>query len=183
MRVLRSWPVLVPPEHARVEDQFARVYVADFDYFPLGVPAAAGADILHLDWDTAVSPEDLDRFAARAREAPDRVLVAPMREYPGGLHGTVRRALPRPVWNCRVYEGSATRYVTTADKFAHLFGFGMVYLPAKLVEAYCAEAAGAGEPFSDIGFSGWHHVQVEREARLCWDVSPVHVNYPAPGDL
>jgi hypothetical protein len=183
MKVIRSWPVVVPAGHARVEDSFERVYTAGFDYFPLGVPAAAGADILHVDWDTAVSPEDLAIFADRAKDEPTRVLVAPMREYPGGLHGTTPRRLSRPTWNCRVYEGSATRYVTPADEFANLFGFGMVYLPAKLVEAYCAEAAGSGEPFSDIGFSGWHYIAVEREARLCWDVSPVHVNYPAPGEL
>lgn len=183
MRVVRSWPALEPAGHARVIDSFERVLTPPFDYFPLGVPAGLGQDVLHVDWDTAVSPEDLALFAARANEDPGRVLVAPMREYPGGLHGTTPRALSRPVWNCRVYEGAHTRYVKPSDNCAHLFGFGMVYLPAKLVVAYCAEAAGAGETFSDIGFSGWHHVQVEREARLCWDVAPVHVNYPAPAEL
>lgn len=185
MRVIRSWPAVVPAGHARVEDGFERVYTPPFDYFPLGAVAGAGTDVLHLDWDTAVSPEDLALFADRARGQPGRVLVAPVRCYPGSLHGTVKRELRRAVWNCRVYEGSRTRYVERGEPFAHLFGFGMVYLPAATVSAYCAEVV-ASDPvvgFSDVGFSGWHHVQVEREAALCWDVSPVHVNYPAPAEL
>jgi hypothetical protein len=179
MRVIRSWPADPPAGHARIIDGFERVLTPPFDYAPL---AGLGADVLHLDWDTAVSPEDLRLFADRAAAAPGRVLVAPVRCYPGSLHGTVPRALPAPVWNCRVYDGGSLRHVTPQDATCDLFGFGMVYLPADLTAAGAAECARQGVTMSDISFSGWHHRHAG-PAGICWDVRPVHVNYPPPAQL
>ena len=164
-----------PAGHARVEDGVMRVLVADFDYRPL---LAVDDDVLHLDWDTAVSLEDLLTFAKVARMFPAQPLVAPMLEYPGGLHGTTRRALTRPTWNIRRYEGANMRDCTLGEQSCHLFGFGMVYLPLKLLAEHVASLE-PGVPVTDIGFSGWYAAN-GGECDVCWDVRPVHLNYPAP---
>lgn len=158
-----------------------RVLVENFDYRPL---LAVGDDVVHVDWDTAVSLEDLRAFSSRARSSPSRPLVAPMREYPGGLHGTTVRALTRPTWNVKRYEqhGAALRGCAEGESTCHLFGFGMVYLPFDLIAEHIA-CLEPGEPFTDIGFSGWWSRNGDRSADVAWDIRPVHLNYPAPHAL
>jgi hypothetical protein len=170
--VIRSWPAREPAGHARVIDGVTRVVCDQFDYRPL---ALLGGDVLHLDWDTAVSHEGLTHFAEHAQAAPAEVLVAPCRVYPGSLHGATPRDLPRPVWNVRTYlaGGQAMRDTLPGEDCADLFGFGMVYLPADLLARF------PGPVMDDISFAGWHHRQVG-SARLCWDAQPVHLNYPPP---
>jgi hypothetical protein len=177
--IVRSWPADPPPGHPRVEDGIARVITPGFDYRPL---CSLDGDVLHLDWDTACSLEDLQLFAKAAGMYPDRPLVAPMREYPGGLHGTVKRQLTRPVWNIKRYVGGQLRECGPGDGTCHLFGFGMVYLPGKLLAAHLADLP-ADVALTDIGFSGWYSQLGDVSTDICWDVAPVHLNYPPPGWL
>lgn len=173
MKLVRSWPVRPPAGHSRVEDDAARLLNDGYDYSGL---AAFGDDLVHLDWDMAVHREDLQRFAVLARNEPSRVLVAPYRIYPDS-----RRGLSGPLWAAKRYEGTGMRYVREGEPTCHIFGFGMVYLPRELVARYVTEFAGelaAGSiKLDDVAFSGWHHKQVEAEARICWDIRPVHLNY------
>ena len=182
MLLIRSWPADPPPRHACCEDQIRRVLTAPFDYAPL---CALGDDVLHLDWDIAVSPEDLATFAASARRQPGQVLVGPYRTYPGSLFGAdpVPRELPGPVWTAKVYADDrewSMHYVQPGDPVAHLFGFGMVYLPAGLLARWAEQFPGA--KMGDMEFSGWHY-RIAGPARICWAVHPVHLNYPPPVEL
>lgn len=168
MLVVRAWP---SPEHApadrpRVVDGWPRVIVNDHDYSGL---AALREDVISLDWDIAVSREDLAAFARRAEADPGRVRVAPFPLYNAG----------DPVWSAERYNPGeqSVRRVSEGDASCHLFGFGMVYLPHALVAAYLAACPA---PMYDMNFSGWHYRAVRREVPVDWAVRPVHLHYPVP---
>lgn len=180
MRLVRSWPLHPPAGRGRVEDDAHRLYNDNYEYRGL---VELDDDILHLDWDMAVSKEDLQTFAARARKVPDQVLAAPYLIYPD-----TRPGLPGPTWSCRRYlddtKGS-TRYIEQGEATCHLFGFGMVYLPRDLIRSFVqAYPAERGITMDDNTFSQWLHLNVQPETELDWDVRPVHLNFsPAGMDL
>jgi hypothetical protein len=170
MLVVRAWPDHPPHGHARIEDGWPRVAVDGYDYRGL---ADLGEDVISLDWDVAVSREDLHAFAGHARAQPGRVLYAPYRAY---------GQAPGWVWAAKVYlaDGMQMRYVDERDQFCHLFGFGMIYLPAPLIKGFIA--ANPGKVMDDISFSGWHYRNVARETPIDWPVRPVHLHYDIPAD-
>jgi hypothetical protein len=176
VRLLRSWPAVVPPGRAHVVDGVERLVMTDYDYRVL---ADVDDDVLLLEWDIAVAREDLAVFAARAAAEPDRVLVAPYRLYISGREG--ERELPAPVWTHRRFTSPhSMRFVTPADPTCHLFGLGMVYLPRPLVLGFLDFLAGmsAERTFDDGTFSQWHYSRVRRDVPVVWDASPVHLHYP-----
>jgi hypothetical protein len=173
VRLVRSFPEQVPAGRNYVVDDAPRLLNRDHDYRGL---IDLADDVIQLDWDTAVGREDVEVFAKRARDHPDRVLVAPVLIYPGAK----RSGLTTPVWNCRRYlpGGAAVRYCTPEDPAAHLFGFGMVYLPAELLAGFGRVLGSARFPrFGDMEFARWHHQHVTAEAEIAWDVRPVHLHF------
>lgn len=173
--IVRAWPGKQLHQlegRARVDhDGFPRVEVCDYDYREL---AGVGDDVLLLDWDTAVHREDLHAFAAHARQDPDRPLVGPCRIYHDGPNG-----LAEPVWNAKRFNpGMITMRWVQRGETAHLFGFGMTYLPAPLIHQFIA--ANPGRILDDTSFSGWYHAATRAETRIDWSVSPVHLHYDVP---
>lgn len=175
MQLIRSWPAQPPEGRARVVDDARRLLNSNYDYRGL---VDFDDDILHIDWDTAVSREDVEAFARRARRDPGSVLVAPVPVYADS-----RRGLDHTVWNLRRYEdgGQALRYVQTGEPSCHLFGFGMLYLPRVLirgfVDAFKDRLEAGAMVFDDSGFAGWHHQNVSAETPVAWEVRPVHLHY------
>lgn len=141
----------------------------DYDYRRL---LDVGDDIIHIDWDTAISREDLITFAEMAKADRDRVLVAPVPVYPDS-----RAGLPAMVWNLKRYlpGEQSTRYVEVGEA-AHLFGFGMLYLPVALVHAFVDQLVDGGR-FGDMAFASWHYRHVAAEVAVAWQVRPVHLHY------
>jgi hypothetical protein len=141
-----------------------RIVVDDWDYSAV----AMLGDAIVLDWDIAVSREDLRSFAARAAATPERPLVGPYR-----LYGVPEQ----PVWAAQRYTRSERelRWVEDDEPTCHLFGFGMVYLPGALTQRFVAEHPGVR--MDDISFAGWHYRHVEREVPIDWSVRPVHLHY------
>jgi hypothetical protein len=173
VRLIRSFPATVPAGRSYVVDDAERHLNEGYSYRGL---VAYGDDVLHLDWDMAVSREDLELFAVHARRHPDRVLVGPQRVDVGDG----RRFLREPVWNMRVYDGPRLRNVRSGEPSCDLFGFGMVYLPGKLLagfeDQWRPELDEGSVRFDDTGFSGW----VWREqgpSAIDWSVHPVHLHY------
>lgn len=173
MRLVRSWPRQTPAGRNYVVDDAPRLVNDNYDYRGL---VELDDDVIQLDWDTAISREDLETFAALARLAPIRVLVAPVLVYPDS-----RRGLFRPVWNLRRYEGDTLRYVTEWEPTCHLFGFGMVYLPRDLLvgfaDTFAEQLTDGSIRFDDTGFAAWHHRVVDPETAIAWQVRPVHLHY------
>jgi hypothetical protein len=173
MRLIRSFPDPTPEGRNYIVDDAERVLNTGYSYRGL---VAVGDDLIHLDWDMAVSREDLERFATRARQAPDRVLVGPQRVDVGDG----RRHLREPVWNMRRYVGPAMEHVPTGAPTCDLYGFGMVYLPGKLLRAFedrwRAELDDGSVRFDDTGFAGWT-TKEQGPAEIDWSVRPVHLHY------
>ena len=168
MIIVRAWPYNpVAAGRPHVDDGWLKVPVDDYDYRAL---AETGEDVLTLDWDTAVSREDLLAFAGHAQARPGRILTAPCRLY--------RRGLPAR-WNVSLYDRARPEgFVTAAEgtELVHATGFGMVYLPRDLLAGYVA--ANPGRPMTDLSFCWWHHHEAEPFLRVDWSVRPVHLHYP-----
>lgn len=177
-RWLRSWPDRVPADRAYVADQLPRLVISDYDYAPL---ANLNEDVVVIEWDMAISREDMQRFTVAARRQPDRVLVAPYTLYqPQPPHLAHRQALP---------QGS--RWLRYLEPTCDYFGFGLVYLPHELVRAFLAAPAPerGREPWVPLGdygdtrlhdqtFSVWHHYRSgQPPVTIAWDVRPVHLHY------
>lgn len=179
MRLVRSFPAEIPAGQAYVVDDADRHLNRDYSYRGL---VEFGDDLVHLDWDMAVSREDLQQFARRAARHPEHVLVAPQRVDAGDG----RRGLAKPVWNMRVWIGGdarvGLRQAVETDPVAHMYGFGMVYLPAALLkgfeERWRAELDAGTIRFDDTGFSTWA-TQQQGPAEIDWSVRPVHLHYSA----
>lgn len=173
MKLIRSWPERVPEGRARVEDSIERLINSDYDYRCLG---DVGDDVLLLEWDIAVGRDELVRFAKRAQENPDQVLVAPYPIYRStiGLHD-----IEKPVWPMRRYTANeqSMRFAQPSDTHCHIFALGMTYLPAAIVQKFLADYPGH---FSDVSFSGWHYRNITKEVPIAWDCPAVHLNYSLP---
>lgn len=159
MRLVRAWPRLPPLERPHVVDQLERVLTDGCEYSGL----VGLGDVVVLDWDIVVDPDDLRGFAARCS---DRVRVAPYRKYDATGW----------VWQHRRYTASGMRRITEGDVTCHWFGFGCVYLPGVLVDRFDSERVGV---FEDAAFSEWHHRNVVEEVAVDWDCRTVHLNHPA----
>jgi hypothetical protein len=149
------------------------------DHYDARKLAAMPDVLIVLEWDIAATKEDLGIFAAAARLAPRRVLVAPYRLYPEANPG-----LTEPIWAHRREPGNVP--VRAADATCHRFGFGMVYLPRLLLRAFADDwlAANPNGNLTDETFSGWHYrTNPDPEVPICWAVRPVHLNYAVPTEL
>lgn len=178
MKLLRSWPAVVPPGRARVEDGIERLVMDDYDY---AVLAQVDDDVLLLEWDIAVGAEELAAFAARAAAAPDRMLAAPYRLYPGCSIHTPGEGPKWAAWRYRNGDqrGGGRIEVQPGEPVAHITGLGMTYLPRELIRRYLAERDHSWG-FSDIAFCGWHYRRVRPDIALDWSARPVHVHYQLP---
>lgn len=179
MQLVRSWPAYIPQDRTGyVVDAIERVHMTNHDYRPLFENASD--DLLLLEWDVAVSKEDLVSFADAARDNPDRILVAPYRIY-------YEHMLDEPVWAHRSWGGEpvgmanpvGAQPVATGDPVCNLFGLGMIYLPLQLMKK-CARSRWSNT-IGDVQFSMWHYANVTQDVPIAWDVRPVHLNYAMEG--
>jgi hypothetical protein len=183
MRLIRSFPATIPPGRAYVVDQMERFIMTDYDYSGLG---ALDDDVLLLEWDMAVSREDLTRFQTTIARYPDEPLVAPYRLY--RAQGAVE-----PVWAHRLIDDTTGEEAWLWDglPLADYIGFGMVYLPRMLIRAFLAapapargrspylppEAGYSDMRLTDQTFSIWlRHTQGVR-TMVDWRVRPVHLHF------
>jgi hypothetical protein len=161
------------------------VYLAGYSYLPLFEQMTT--DTIVIEWDLALSREDRARFEGHCQAAPDLVHVAPYPHYeykPDGWdHGWVHR-------NDDLLTGS----ITEGEPDCKFFGFGLVYFPLRIVQAFLDDialppgelAARRGEQLAgllaeksvtDVAFSAWHWAALARRVPVHWDVRPVHLNY------
>lgn len=178
MRLVRSWPAVVPEGRSYVQDGIERLVMDRYDYRIL---ADVDDDILLLEWDIAVGLDDLERLIERCQSESWRVQVAPYRIYQS-LSG--RSYYFHPLWAHRRYEGTptegTTRIIQVSDLTCHLFGFGCVYLPRNLVRKFL-DWYPPTDHFDDVAFSSWHYIYgPDPEVPVHWDVAAVHLHYQIP---
>lgn len=160
-------------------DRIDRLVIDNCDYRALG---DVKDDVLLLEWDIAVTKEELVAFTQQANEDRGRVLVAPYRIY-------YEHMLVEPVWAHRHWDGlpaaqahpGGAKPVIEGDPTCNLFGLGMVYLPRDLVVGFME--SGFANHFGDVEFSMWHYRFVRPEVPIAWDVRPVHLNYTLEGAI
>jgi hypothetical protein len=167
MKLLRSWPANLPPstDRAHVTDTIPRLYLSDYDYAPL---VDVDDDVVLIEWDIAIDKAGLVAFVARAKANPDRVIVAPYRLF----ETTVKsEPLRKPVW---CHRRADRTHVDTGEKWCALFGFGLIYFPRDLVQAYHRARPGH---FSDGSFSTWHEHEVSNRVEIIWEAQASHLHY------
>lgn len=171
MIVVRAWPDSPPPGRPYVVDSWPRTRVDDYNYVGL---ADLGDDVIVADWDTAFDLRELQGFADRCRG------VTVPRVVPCLMYQDGDNDLAGPVWNAKVYErsGQSMRYVAEGEPVCDLFGFGLTYLPHKLIVAFME--TWPGKVMDDMSFSGWWYRESGRQTELDWGVRPVHVHYAVP---
>lgn len=186
IRWVRSWPARPPAGRPHVVDDLERLVIDDYDYTPLGeLELDPYGGVVVIEWDIAVDPRTALIFEERIRGYPDQVSVGPY--YLDDALG-VR-------WAHRVVRGSGAgqeRWIRVGESCADYFGFGLVYLPTRLVRAFlAAEAPERGRPpwvprglyqdgrFTDQTFSTWHFWrsrQAGRRALVWWECQAVHLH-------
>lgn len=178
MKLIRSWPAVIPEGRSYVVDDIPRfVMGADTPQFDYRGLAEYDDDIVLIEWDIAVGGEQLSTFMARAAAEPDRVRVAPYLLYRGGKNGRA----PYTMYCHRVREkGTRTWVKGPADTYCHMFGFGLVYLPIDLVKRFVAQMRPESH-FGDTEFSRWHMFNAKhRQVPIDWDCHAVHLHYKTP---
>jgi hypothetical protein len=185
MKITRT----MPPPHPDIkrgrnfiEDEFPKTYITEYDNTPL---LEYASDLVVLEWDIAVSKEDLEIFCELAAQTPDQVMVAPYKLYPE----SDPQAIPAGgVYAHRIVQNAATlhaRWLTVADWYCDLFGFGMVYLPQELIKGFMAAQDRNNLPdhrMTDANFSAWHYREVKQPVAVNWACKPVHLHYETPGE-
>lgn len=160
MKIIRSFPKVIPEGRAYVADDIERHLMQDYDYAWL---RDVGDDVLLLEWDIAVSVTDLTRFAARCQfQFAAWPLVAP---YEIGGH--------QAHW--REVHG-AYQPIRRGDPDCDLFGFGMAYFPAWVLRD-CPPRFGGSTIMGDGTLPRWLRTLPNwRPVPVDWSVSVVHLH-------
>lgn len=157
--IVRAWPDHPPPNRAHVIDDLPRVTVDRYDYSTL---LSLKADVISLDWDIAVDRDDLVTFRQRALAAPEWPRVAPYKLH----HKGGQWAIFDHTWT-PLPEGMMT---------CCYFGFGMVYLPYRLLRECHTSREVDDTPLTDCVFSMWFFKRHQRRTPVDWGLHPVHLH-------
>ena len=185
MRWLRSWPLEFDEgqlqSRAHVIDSLPRLYTRDYDYTPLG---EIDDDVIIVEWDIAVDPDDAEQFELMCKPHPYEPLVAAHKLY--HIDPDLKY-----VWAHRkLRHDDRARWIGWHEPFCDYFAFGLIYLPRDLVRDFLAAPAPArGAPlvtpggytdtrFTDQTFSMWYRHRCESggPVRVEWSVQPVHLH-------
>ena len=161
--IVRSWPAAGecdPFTRPHVWDNLEKVVVARHDYIPVRDRLLSGRDegVIHLDWDIAVSKEDLKRMRDRARNEPDLGFVAPYRLYPHNACAH-RHSDGTPIGSAAVCE---------------LPAFGAIYLPRRLAAEW--QPAGHDPRMTDTNFAAWAD-SIGYKWPVDWRINAIHLHY------
>lgn len=158
LRIVRSFPKVVPPGRAYVQDDLERFYMSEYDYQPLA-DFAGDDDIVLLEWDIAVSRYDLGMFIGRAH-----VHAGPM---------VAPYDLTRPgTWPHWRVQGSEVRRIHKGEPECEYFGLGLVYLPNYVLKEYPV-----GHPMTDGTLSRWFQSSEHAQpVPIDWGTTVTHLH-------
>ena len=177
MRLLRSWPAVIPEGRAYVVDNLERFVMGGPGDTPFCYRRLVDydEDIILIEWDIAVGAEQLATFIGRAAAEPDRVRVAPYLLYRRDRqisHG-------QPFYVHRIRDGAVRRWAQPDDTHCQYFGFGLIYLPKDLIRRFVAQMQPRTK-FGDSEFSRWHMRNVATHVPIDWECRAVHLHYALP---
>jgi hypothetical protein len=180
MKLVRSWPAVIPEGRSYVVDDIPRFIMGNdgdrqYDYRGL---VELDADVVLIEWDIAINGDHLAAFMARAKAEPDRVRVAPYVLY----RKRSRDSLPQIGFYVHRIRTREARCWARGPQDTHcqMFGFGLVYLPQVLIERFVAQMDPKSH-FGDSEFSRWHMRNVTPcDVPIDWDLPAVHLHYNTP---
>lgn len=180
MKLVRSWPAVIPEGRAYVVDDIPKFMMGSdgdrqFSYHRL---AELEDDVVLIEWDIAIGGEQLATFMARAKAEPEQVRVAPYLLYRGGRDGRPQI----PFYVHRIRTERARSWAKPGDTHCQMFGFGLVYLPRWAIERFVAQMQPKSH-FGDTEFSNWHRRNAPvhlRDVPIDWDCHAVHLHYNTP---
>ena len=177
MKIFRTWPDVIPEGRTGyVVDEIPHY---DLHMYDMRKIVELKEDILCIEWDLAFDKDEFLTFIDHAKEQPERVIVAPYRHYPE-ITGR-----PTAIWaHRRLDENGQVIFIEEGEPTCHLFGFGMTYLPYKLLRGFCDDFL-VRNPLAELDdylFSQWHYEHADdREVPITWDVRPVHLHFSTRG--
>lgn len=181
MRLVRSWPAVIPAGRSYVVDDIERFVMGGEGQRPYDYRGLLDYedDIVLIEWDIAIGGEKLHLFMARAKEAPEQIRVAPYKLYRrGGQEG--RPQVPFYVHRIRTERNRS--WAKPQDTHCQMFGFGLVYLPRWALEGFVRQMPDKSH-FGDTEFSNWHRRNAPvhlRDVPIDWDCEAVHLHYNTP---
>lgn len=155
--VVRTFPPEIPPNRDYVVDQKRRFYVQDYNL--RGIEQIDADYLVILEWDIAISDEDLAFFQGEAAYSPDEIHVVPYRlKGANGYH-----------WSPWVGDGRKDlRWINTGRGRCDGFGFGCTWIPVRALRDYVRSTS---DPLNDTNFSIWW----KRGAVVHWSCVAVHL--------
>lgn len=185
MKIVRTYPTLNPETlrgRNRIEDEYSRHYMNDYDNQGL---ITLKDNLVVLEWDMAVDPEELELFCAMAEENPDEIIVAPYKIPVDTAPNTAETVDQGFVYVHRIVTNDATlsfRWVRPGDWQCDLFGFGMIYLPHELMKEFVADPSSSPHDLrmTDTNFSIWFYRKYRQKVNIAWQVRPIHLHYACP---
>lgn len=178
MKLVRSWPAVIPEGRSYVVDDIPRFIMGgegnrQFDYRGL---IELDDDVVLIEWDIAIGGEQLRTFMERAKADPHRVRVAPYLLY---RRGSMTAPKLKPFYVHRIRGRTERRWAQPGDPFCQYFGFGLIYLPAELIKRFVAQLDRRGH-FGDTEFSRWHMLNIRHDVPIDWDCHAIHLHYDTP---
>lgn len=181
MRLVRSWPAVIPEGRSYVVDDIERFVMGrvgdrQYDYRHL---LDLNDDIVLIEWDIAINGDKLALFMARAKENPEQIRVVPYVLY-RRMAREGRAQIPFYVHRIRTHERRS--WSKPGDTHCQMFGFGLVYLPRWALEGFVKQMA-PDSHFGDTEFSRWHMRNAPvhlRDVPIDWDCEAVHLHYNTP---
>ncbi len=138
----------------------------DYDY--LTVDAWPEHDLCLLEWDVAIDPFDMVRFARYAQDASQRIIVAPYRIGHGRwVHQDESNRRTTRVVD-RIH--SVPDYAPSCDRF----GMGCIYLPWAIVREWLSTKP---DRWTDGTFSEWYY-HTHGRTPIIWTVRVAHLHEP-----
>lgn len=173
---VRSWPDPVPPHRSHVYDDIIKVSVRNFDYRTL-IPFNTNARLTHLDWDIAISREDMMRLDMIAEVHPGEVVVAPILYYDQHPARSVHRVCTP---KSKAYP-EGLRWLQPGEPTCDYVGFSCISLPSNYL-LWCDEWLHTlphthDQRLTDTNFSFWMHSVRKERMIVDWRLQPVHLNY------
>lgn len=157
VEIVRTFPKIIPPGRDYVVDGKKRFYVQDYNL--RGIEQTEADYLVILEWDIAISNEDLSFFQGECAYSPDEVHVVPYRIPTNQGYR----------WSPWKGDGRKDlRWISTGAGRCDGFGFGCVWIPVYALRYFCAASS---DPLNDTNFSLWW----KRGAVVHWSCIATHL--------
>lgn len=171
MRIVRSFPRVIPPNRAYIVDQLERFYNQDYGYAGFQ-QVTAEDDIILLEWDIAIDQPNLRRFIRHCETQPDWPVTAPYHKTEDDIVHWMhfRKTGMSP------HGGELWRPIFEGERDCDQVGTGIMYFPQGILD---------GCPNSDAGSQVLNDGLISRYLRslpqwkpvpIMWDITVTHLH-------